>query len=317
MAQNASEIEFPELKLSGASVSQHCEALREIGKLPFWWYIGASGIFGNYSLPFSDSNGNWWYQVKPGLCWPADCFAAIDADSACPQLTKTFLGYQHVVAGEPQADSHLVINAILDLSAYGTESINAKRRNAIRKGFRSCILTVETGPDDETLDGCRLAWNDLTRRTGWKHAQNPDEFNESWRLLAKCPGTSIIVARDSENGQVAGFLVTKIIGDTAYVDTIASRTDMLSVNPNDAVMYAFLMNAKNLPGVTKAHYAIKSNVTMLEKFKTGLGFVPNPFPARTVFRPGVGLALKLLKPKHYNRMMGIFENENRNEAENE
>lgn len=316
MAQNASEIEVPQLNLSHASVRQHCETLREIGKLPFWWYIGASGTFGNYSLPFSDAKGNWWYQVKPGLCWPADCFAPIDAKSACPPLMKTFMGYQHVVADESLANSHFVINAILDLSAYGTESINAKRRNAIRKGFRSCELSVETAPDDATLDGCLKAWNDLTQRTGWKHAQDAGEFFESWRLLAKCPGTSIIVARDIETREVAGFLVTKIIGDTAYVDTIASRTDMLSVNPNDAVMYAFLLNARNLPGVTKAHYAIKSSVTMLEKFKTGLGFIPHPFPLRTVFRPGVGLMLKKLKPQHYNRMMGIFENEN-SEAEHE
>lgn len=305
MAQNACEIEFPQLDLSHASVQEHCEALRTMGRLPFWWYIGGS-VFGNYSLPFSDKNGNWWYQVKPGLCWPADCFAPMDAKSARPPLAKSFLGYQHMVADQSQANSHLLINAILDLSLYGSESINTKRRNAVRKGFRSCELSVQTRPDKETLEGCLKAWNDLTQRTGWKHTQNAGEFFESWRLLAKCPGTSIIVCSTIESRNVVGFLVTKIIGDTAYVDTIASRTDLLSVNPNDALMYAFLMNAKNLPGVNKAHYAIKSSVAMLEKFKTGLGFTPHPLPARTVFRPGVGFGLKMLKPQHYNRMTGNF-----------
>ena len=304
MGKNISQIEVPSLDLSHCSVEEHCQALRELKELSFWWYQGVSKVFGNYSLPFQDRNGNWWYQVKPGLCWAADCFRPMEPSEMDLPFAKTFFGFQHVVSDEADANSHLVINAIRNLQAYGPSSINAKRRNAVRKGFGSCTLEVVSRLDHDILDGCRKAWNDLSSRTGWKHALDKTTFEQTWKVLAECPGVSIITGRDKKSGEVAGFLVTKIIGDTAYVDTIASRSDLMTSNVNDAVMYAFLMNAAKLPGVSKGHYAIKSNVVTLERFKTGLGFEPYPFPARTCFRLGIGTMLKLCFRAKYNRMMG-------------
>ena len=298
------EIETPLLDLKHCTVSEHAEALVGIRHLPFWWYQGRSKVFGNYSLPFRDSSGIWWYQVKPGLCWTVDCFRPVSPDRPRLPYSKTFFGYQHVVPDEAAANGHLVINAIRDLKAYGPSSVNAKRRNAIRKGFSLCTLEVVRRLDHNVLDGCRKAWNDLSSRTGWKHALDKNTFERTWKILAECPGVSIITGRDKKSGEVAGFLVTKIIGNTAYVDTIASRSDLMSSNVNDAVMYAFLAHAARLEGVAQAHYAIKSNVTTLEKFKTGLGFEPYPFPARTYFRLGVSVMLKLCFRAKYNRMMG-------------
>jgi hypothetical protein len=309
MCAKPSEIETPELPLRHCSVEDHVKALVAIRKLPFWWYQGTSRILGNWSLPFRDANGNWWYQAKPGFCWQVECYKPIDPSKACPRFSATWLGYQHILADESAANSRLVINSILDLSTYGAELVNAKRRNAVRKGFKACDLDVLTDLDAKTIAGCRAAWNDLTARTGWRHAADERTFAETWGMLLGVPGTSVIVGRDAASGEVAGFLITKIIGDTAYVDTIASRTDLLHTHVNDAVMYAFLINARRLPGVTKAQYAIKSNVKALERFKTSLGFVPHPFPAMLRFRPGISVALRLLSRDRYDRMWGRFEDE--------
>lgn len=309
MAQQTQTIEAPVLPVRACPVAEHCEALRAGGRLPFWWYLGRHRILGNFSIPFQDERGNWWYQVKPGLCWAADCFAPLAPGQARLPFAKSYLGYQHVVPSEAQADSHLVINAITDLATYSEKAIDAKRRNAIRKGLRSCALEVLTNYDEPTFEQCRLAWKELTERTGWKHALHREEFHATWRELIHYPGTSIIVGRELQSGQVAGFLVTKIIGDTAYVDTIASRTDFLKYNVNDAVMFAFLMNARRLPGVAKAHYAIRSYVETLENFKRGLGFQPVPFPARTVLRGPTRLVLKRWFPDKYRRMYGLFDTE--------
>ncbi|MDD4892108.1 MAG: hypothetical protein PHU85_19470 [Phycisphaerae bacterium] len=302
----AGDIESPPLPLSHCTVGEHCQALRRIATLPFWWYLGKNRVLGNFSIPFQDREGGWWYQVKPGLCWAADCFAPV-AGPAGVSFLRSFHGFQHVVAEESMANSHMVINAITDLSAYGPQAVDSKRRNAVRKGLRSCELTVAKAYDQPTFDQCRLAWDDLVERTGWKQVVDKTSFDESWRKLLECPGTSIIIGRDKESGEVAGFLVTKIIGDTAYVDTIASRTQLLRTNVNDAVMYAFVMNAKALPGVRKAHYAIRSYVEKLEKFKHGLGFVPVSFPARTRLHWPTRLGLKMLYPAYYRRMHGLFE----------
>lgn len=307
MAQEATEIPVPPLGLTSSPVGAHCQALQRIGALPFWWYLGTSRLLGNFSVPFEARGGTWWYQVKPGLCWPVEFFRPIPPGAACPALHRRLLGYQHVVPDESQANSHLVINTIRDLAAYTPQAINAKRRNAIRKGLRSCHIERLTELHGPTVDECRAAWNALTERTGWKSVSEKADFDRSWAQLLEVPGATILVGRAAETGEVAGFLITKIIGDTAYVDTIASRSDMLKYNVNDALMFAFLMNARQLAGVRMAHYAIRSYVATLEKFKTGLGFEPIAFPALTRLQPAVRLALRLLKPAAYRRMLGEFD----------
>jgi hypothetical protein len=131
-------------------------------------------------------------------------------------------------------------------------------------------------------------------------------FEQSWRTMLDCPGVSIILGRDAESGEVAGFLTVKIIGDTAYVDTIASRSEMLKTNVNDALMFAFVCSAAKLPGVRTAHYAIKSNVQSLERFKTSIGFSPVSFPAVTRLRGLAGPVVRTLFPEKYRRMVGQF-----------
>jgi len=73
------------------------------------------------------------------------------------------------------------------------------------------------------------------------------------------------------------------------------------------MVFAFLMNVKNIPTIHKAHYAIKSYVTKLEEFKQAMGFMPTAFPAHTVLRGPVALAMRRLAPDKYRRMHGIFD----------
>lgn len=303
-AKPPSRIDVPLLELRRCSVDEHAEALRAARRLPFWWYQGTSRVLGNYSVPFQDGSGIWWYQVKPGLCWPVDFLRPLPPGSPGPALSRSFVGFQHVVPETSQADSSLVINAIFDLGSYGAARVGSTRRSAIRRGLRDCELTLLTAEDAGTFDECRLVWNDATVRTGWKRPQTQAQFAASWRQLIDLAGVSIIVGRDRRTGAVAGFLISKIVGDTAYLDTTASLTSMLQTNVSSALMYGFLANAAGIQGVDKAHSAIKSYVASLEEFKTSFGFVPHRFDARTRLRPGVGPALRLLVRDRYDRMMG-------------
>ncbi|MCK4626689.1 MAG: hypothetical protein KAV00_15350 [Phycisphaerae bacterium] len=307
MISKPTEIDAPQLALNSCSVEEHCRALCRIKKLPFWWHQGTSKMFGNFSVPFCDANGVWWYQVKPGLCWMVECFRPLDPAQVSLPFRKAFLGYQHVVANEAAADSHLCINSIRNLSNYGSGSLSKNRRKVIRRGIKNCQFEIFESHNVDLLSGCHVAWNDLTTRTGWRHAVNKDTFTETWQMASECPGVSIIIGRDKQSGEVVGFLSTKIIGDTAHGDTIACRTDKLDSNFNDAIIYAFLINAGRIPGVTKVNYAIQSHVKALERFKAGMGFEAYPYPARTHLRWGIGSALRLFFPDKYNRMTGRFD----------
>ncbi|MBL8880021.1 MAG: hypothetical protein JNG88_12950 [Phycisphaerales bacterium] len=297
----------PNLPLKHCSVAEHCEALRRIRVLPFWWHLGIHKVFGNYSVPFKGYYGNWWYQVKPGLAWTADCYRRLPRSGARPPLTWCVLGYQHMVADDAESNSCLVINTIEDFQSYSEKRLDAERRKGIRRALKKCVVEVATGFDRETLTGCLAAWNELTERVQWRRPYTFEEFERSFRAKLEIPGADVIIGRDAETGQVAGFVITKILGDTAYVDTIASRTEMRHLRVNEAMEFSFLANAARIPGITRAHGAIKSFQVALEKFKQGLGFVPIAFPTFTRLRGPTEFLLKTIFPAKYRRMMGRFE----------
>lgn len=296
-------IEFPQIELKHCSTQAHCESLQAQRTLPFWWYQALSRSGPHFSLPFQDKLGNWWYQVRPGFAWPVDIFQPITRRTQLP-YRRSYLGFQHVVSADEPTNSTLVINTITDLSRYGPGSISDKRRNAIRKGGRCCEVLAVEQVEKRWLQGVVKAWNDLVDRTGWKNHRDVDMLRESWTQLLELPAANILLAIDKETGEVAGFLIIKIHGGTAYVDTIASNSELMKSNPNDILMYTFLRNAQRLPGVKMVHFAIKSNVEQLEKFKTSLGFEHQPFPARLHARPGLMQLLRLLRPQLYRRLTG-------------
>lgn len=295
------------LPLKHCSVDEHCRALLRLRELPFWWHLGIHRVFGNYSLPFIGYYGNWWYQVKPGLAWTADCFLRLPRSGARPPFTWCVLGYQHMVPDGEKSNSSLVINTIENLPDYGDARLDAERRKGIRRALKKCTVEVAVRWDRETLTGCLAAWNDLTARVAWRRPYSYPEFERSFRAVLDCPGADVIVGRDAQSGEVAGFLITKVMGDTAYVDTIASRTALRHLRVSEAMEYSFLRSAAKIPGVVRAHGSIRSYQAALEQFKQGLGFVPIEYPTYTRLRGPTALVLKALFPSKYRRMMGQFD----------
>lgn len=302
MAQGPKDIEFPKVDLRACSTQEYCESLCRMGTMPFWWYQDLPRFGKTFALPFQDDDGVWWYQVRPGFAWPVDAIDPFPVKRRRMPFRKTYLAYQHVVVEGGPSNSSLIVNTILDLSAYGMHSIDDKRRNAIRKGLRACEVVAVDRIEDRWVDGLAKAWNDLVVRTGWKTCRTPAMIRETLSRAIELPASTLLVAFDRATGGIAGFLLTKTFGETAYVDTIASNSELLASNPNDATMYVFIRNAQRLGHVRRVHYAIKSDVEHLEKFKRSLGFVPHPFPAIFHTRSGMLTLLRVAKPAMYQRL---------------
>ncbi len=302
----AADIAFTAIDLQHCSVDDHCAALIDTG-LPFWWYQAPSRIFGQFSTPFRDDTGTWWYAARPGFCWPVAVHTEIERSRRRVAYRKSFIGFQHCVLDADASNSTLAINVILDLAAYGPGSLTQNRRRMVRTGAKRCDVTRVDRIDDAVVVGATKCWNDLVTRTGWKTHRTAAEISESLSRLLDHPAATILLARERKSGNVAGFLVTKVFGDTAYVDTIASDSELLSTNPNDILIYTFIRNAQRIPTVAKVHYAIKSRVEQLERFKTGIGFIPHPAPAYLHLRPGMSTALRLFARPSYDRLVGRFD----------
>ena len=302
MSQTRQPIDVDPILLNTATVDEFCSSLVAARTTPFWTYFLPEKMLGNYSLPYKAKDGTWWYQVKPGLSWPADVLSVRDTVPQLP-LSKTFLGYQCITC-RTIANASQCINVIDHLQTYNFENINAKRRNAIRKGIKCCTLEVISAYSDNVVDEMLSVWNDFVRRTKWKKVISRLLMDRILGRTLDLPGTTIIAGIDTTSGRIAGFLITKVIGDTAYVDTIASHSEYMGSNVNDLLVYSFVYSAKTCVNVTKVHYAIKSYDSKLEYFKTGMGFTPKKYPSLTILQPGVGKLLNIVSSRSYRRLMG-------------
>ncbi len=291
--------------LRHATITDYCNAVRRSRHSSFWWYFFDHAFF-RYSLPFRIRDESWWYQVKPGFCWPVEVLTPRHKAASGFPYCKSFIGFQHCV-DESLRNSAQIINVIDDLPKYTVDCIDAKRRNAVRKGLRECIVEPLHKIDEKTVLECCAVWSDFTRRTGWKHPVSQKCIKESWSEMLDLPGATILIGREIQSGKIAGFLITKVLGDTAFVDTLASKTDMLHTNINDTLIFAFLVSAQRISGIKKAHFAIRSYDEHLEAFKTSIGFKPLSFPMYTCIRQGLSPIIRRLFPAKFRRITNGFD----------
>jgi hypothetical protein len=301
---NWKEIQLEGISLEAASVEDHCKALVKAGEVGFWWYQGFDRVSHNFAVPFQDKIGNWWYQIKHGFCWPVQVYQKFDPDEVELTYTKSYLGYQFLNSDSGLSNSCLYLNTIKELKSYDEFTLGSKRRNKIRKGLNCLSIERLKVPDLIAIRTCCEIWNDVSRRTGWKKPIAFERFAREWRCLFDCPGTNILLAREKKTSEIVGFYVVKIIGNVAYSDTIAVKSDKVSLNVNETMRFVYLMNAKKIEGVTQASSSLVSNLENLEKFKISLGFEPVAFPAITIFRPLVHQAMSIFAKDKLNRVLG-------------
>lgn len=301
---NVKQIETNTLALKSSSVFEYCQAMQKIKYTGFWWYLDTNTLFGNYSVPFKIKDESWWYQVKPGLCWSVNVLSSCSEIPRLP-VQKSFLGFQ-CLCKNSISNSKQIINTILNIAQYDESSINSKRRNSIRKGVSLCTLKVLSDINESIIEECTEVWNNFVQRTGWKKRIETEYLKKTWSELLELPGTTIILGREKTSGRIGGFLITKLIGDTAYVDTIASHSAFLKINVNDILMFSFIKSSQQIPHIKKVHYAIKSFDEKLEKFKTSIGFSHEIYPSYTYLRPGIKFILKIARKKNYNRLIGNY-----------
>jgi len=296
------EIESPTLALKRTTIDDYCHAVRRARHNEFWWYYNGLTQRFRRQKPFQDAAGRWWWMVKPYFAWPVDFFSPI-SNSAHARPRRMLLGWQFPT-NEAAANSVVRQNVIFELSGYGLDRIESNKRRAIRRALRELRYEI-VRPDDSTLaEEARIVWNSHVERTGWNRSMDNVEFMRSWAELAEMPGTSVIVAReiDGQNPMCA-WLITRILGDTIYIDTIASHTDRVGGRPNDGLIFLALQSASHA-GVVHAHYSLVSRITSLEAFKRSLGFIPHPFPCHLHLLSPIGALMRWIRPGLYSRLRG-------------
>lgn len=294
--------ETPIVTLQKATAEEYCNSALQAQHNEFWWYFNGLAPYRRFSKPFRDGDGRWWYRVKPGFAWPLDFFTSYSKRPS-GLSTHLLLGWQWPVAPR-EANSKVWMNVIHDLSDYGLGAVAESKRRAVRKGLRKLeVFAVDPGDAQICAEACEV-WNSHVTRTGWNQCMTPARFTESWQELKDWLGTTVLAVRAKDGDQrMCAWLIARVIGETVYVDTLASHTERMDSRPNDTIVFACLCAAQ-AQGVRRAHYSLKSDISSLESFKQSLGFEAYPFPARLRLRFPVGPALRLLRPKIYRRLCG-------------
>jgi len=299
---NDSPADVQPISLERTTAGEYCRAVQRATQVEFWWYMG--GLVGkrNRWKPFEDSSGRWWWHVKPRFAWPVDFFSPIP-DAASVHPSSGLLGWQHSVQPH-EANSHVRLNVIQDLSGYKLEAIEGKKRRwTIRKALRELDYAVCDATDADVASQACEVWNSHVQRTGWNKPMTTDEFRRSWHELAAMPGTTVITARDRQSHALCAWLIGRVIDGTAFIDTLTSHTDRVAGGPNDGLVFLYLISAAAM-GIRHAHYGLHSKIESLESFKKGLGFTPHAFPTRLHLRFPVGPLLRILRPRDYKRLLG-------------
>jgi acetyltransferase-like isoleucine patch superfamily enzyme len=288
--------------LQRTTEAEYCRAAMRTRHNEFWWYYNGLVPFRGHWKPFEDRTGRWWYHVKPGFAWPVDYFTPIsNVESVFPP--KLLLGWQCPVP-EAQEDSKVWLNVIHDLAGYDISRVASNKRRAVRKGFRELKIEIVDPADPELAQQACEVWNSHVERTGWNTTMGTSRFVNTWRELARWPGTTVMTARDPNMGNMlCAWLIARVIDNTVYVDTIASHTERLAHRPNDTIIFQCLTTAARM-GIAHAHYSLKSKLESLEAFKQSLGFTAYPFPSRLKLRWPIGPILRLARPEIYMRLEG-------------
>lgn len=289
------------VELARTTETEYCLAAQRARHNEFWWYFNKTSLYRGSSRPFRDSDGRWWYQVKPRFAWPVDFFTPLERIPTSAGK-RGLVGRQWPVP-EEQANSRVVFNVITDLAAYSLDSVASNKRRAVRKGLAGLALGVESTGDPRLMIEAREVWNSHVARTGWNRPMQLGEFADSWTELAEWPGTTLVTAREKEDGLLCAWLLVRVIDSTCFIDTLASHTERRSSRPNDAIIFASLVSAAAL-GIPRAHYSLKSRVKTLEDFKRSVGLSSVGFPACLKLAPGVGPVMRILRPATYSRLTG-------------
>ena len=303
MVAGKSDLQLPLFSLPVTDAQEYCSSVLAIKDMETWWFlqIGRPWYRG-YSRPFEDYEGRWWWRGKPQFSYPLDLITPLDLPPRMP-FGRSLLGWQCPVSAD-FANSSLHFNIVQNLADYGLQSVRASKRRAIRKGLKRLEVSLVDPMDLSITDEACAVWNSHVRRTSWNVQCELAVFRTWWQPLVDMPGTVILGVHDKDTGQLCAWLIARIIDHTVFLDTLASRTDMLHHRPNDTLVFVLLSNAGRLGQVRYGNFFRRSLNTTIEKFKQSMGFETSGVPARVHLNNMTKIIPTILRPASWERLRG-------------
>ncbi|MEZ6127623.1 MAG: hypothetical protein R3C59_03010 [Planctomycetaceae bacterium] len=175
---------------------------------------------------------------------------------------------------------------------YDFPTLRSRTRTQVRRGLEAC--TVERIEFSEL----KRRYLPLQRSTVERQGRCTETVDQAYwdRYIdsaSQMTGAETWAAY--VNGNMAAYLISFMIEDTANLCIVRSDTQMLKYYPNNALLFRYMYEVMRRPEVVKADYGLESvepGGENLEQFKTGMGFAREICGQRIVFSPKIAPLLK-------------------------
>lgn len=223
----------------------------------------------------------WWEQVRRGYCKPAILFESVDPERQAPSRRKVALGYTHrVPPGARQSGAwHAMIMRQPKIAEFSLQSVDAKRRNSIRKGLGCTEVRLVHDLSGHRKDMTEIAISTAIRnKRGYPPAYYEEKNDEWWSGITRGAAYTEFWCAFHE-GRIIAYFAVQVAGHRAIIDGAKSMTEFLHANPNDALVYTFLESCKARGTVNEIFYGHWSeDKASLNRFKESFGFAGEKIP---------------------------------------
>ncbi len=241
-------------------------------------YIAAKQAAG---FALHQHDGVWWEQVRWGYCKPAILFEPVDPERQAPLRRKIALGCTHrVPPGARQSGAwHAITMKQPQIAEFSLQSVDAKRRNSIRKGLGCTEVRLVADLSAYRKDMTEIAISTAIRNErGYPPAYYSEQNDEWWRGIVRGAAYTEFWGA-FHAGRMIAYLAVQVAGHRAIVDGAKSMTEFLHANPNDALVYTFLESCQARGSIQEIFYGHWSqDKATLNRFKESFGFAGEKVP---------------------------------------
>ncbi|MEZ6122168.1 MAG: hypothetical protein R3C49_03205 [Planctomycetaceae bacterium] len=201
----------------------------------------------------------------------------------------------------PQHQGVSSFRMICDDKNYDFPALRSRTRTQVRRGLEACSVRQI---DFEELQRCYLPLQRATHERQGRRKEANDQ--QTWGRFFEAAKTTVGAETWAAfvNNEMAAYLVSFQIEETANLCIVRSDTRLLKSYPNNALLYRFLYETLRRPDIRQVSYGLQSvepGGEELDRFKTGMGFRQEPCGQRIVFSGRISPllkrpVLKLLQP---------------------
>jgi hypothetical protein len=251
------------------------------------------------------SGGIWWQEVRPFFYRPVHLFLKVEPKTARPPAGSVLGGYQHLAAGEENANSRMNFVVADNPREYSISSLGSKYRTAVRKAAR--YLDAKRIDDlQEFIDAGHPIYLEFYARTQywWKNERVNREAFTAWaEILVENP--KVLVFGIYHEGILCCVNVVYKVEEVVYYSSSFSNAEGIRLSAPEYSLHLVREFTAGCAGAGCIFLGTAGSKRSLDDFKIRRGCRIASEPAYYRINPIALLLISAFKPQYASRLRGF------------